>query len=113
MLMLKCLRFHLLLASLAVSFLQVGGATAAQDASLIRQGKLLAQSMCAECHTLGGTTRSDRPAQDFATIAAMPSTTALSLRVFLKSSHADMPNLILTPTQIDALSAFILDLGGK
>jgi hypothetical protein len=43
----------------------------------------------------------------------MPSTTPLSLRVFLQSSHANMPNLILEGPQIKALSAFILELGGK
>jgi mono/diheme cytochrome c family protein len=79
----------------------------------VRQGQLLAQSMCADCHTFGGTTRFDRAAPDFAAVGAMPSTTPLSLRVFLKSSHANMPNLILEDAQIEALSAFILDLGGK
>ena len=100
-------------ASLALLTLQAGSASAAQDAMLVQQGKLLAQSMCAECHTFGGTIRSDRPSPDFAAIGAMPSTTALSLRVFLQSSHANMPNLILEGPQIEALSAFILDLGGK
>ncbi len=107
------LRPHLLFASLAVSVLQVGGASAAQDAKLVQQGQLLAQSMCADCHTFGGNTRSDRPAPDFSSVGAMPSTTALSLRVFLKSSHTNMPNLILEEAQIEALSAFILSLGGK
>ncbi len=100
-------------ASLALLTLQTGSASAAQDAMLMQQGKLLAQSMCAECHTFGGAIRSDRPSPDFASIGAMPSTTALSLRVFLQSSHANMPNLILEGPQIEALSAFILDLGGK
>jgi len=104
---------HALLANLAILFLYAGGAHAAQDARLTQQGKMLAQSMCADCHTFGDTMRSDRPALDFSVIGAMPSTTALSLRVFLKSSHAQMPNLILEETQIEALSAFILDLGKK
>ena len=103
------------LVALAITF-ALGGlcaAQAAQDQTLARQGKLLAQSMCADCHTFGGETRNDRPAPDFAAVGAMPSATQLSLRVFLKSTHATMPNLILDDGQIDALSAYILDLGGK
>ena len=88
-------------------------AAAAQDPQLVRQGRALAQSLCADCHTFGGAQRSDRAPPDFAAIGAMPSTTPLSLRVFLKSPHANMPDLILENGQIDALSAFILDLGGK
>lgn len=107
------LRTNFFLASLTILLLQTQAARPAQDTSLAQQGKILAQSMCADCHTFGGATRSDRPALDFAAIGAMPSTTALSLRVFLKTSHGQMPNLILDASQIEALSAFILDLGRK
>lgn len=107
------LRSNILLASLTLLLLQLGAAHAAQDANLVQQGKTLAQSLCAECHTFGGAMRSDRAALDFAAIGAMPSTTLLSLRVFLKSSHRLMPDLILEEAQIEALSAFILDLGRK
>ena len=93
--------------------LPLSGAEAAQDARLVRQGRLLAQSLCADCHIFGGQTRSDAPPPDFARIGAMPSTTALSLHVFLKSPHRNMPDLILEPDQIDALTAFILELGQK
>lgn len=94
-------------------FLAQTGAQAAQDERLVQQGRLLAQSMCADCHTFGGQTRSDGLPPDFAQVGAMPSTTPLSLRVFLKSPHRNMPDLILEEGQIDALAAFILDLGGK
>jgi mono/diheme cytochrome c family protein len=96
-------------ASLAIAT----GAQAAQDPLLVQQGRLLAQSLCADCHTFGSARRSDRPSPDFADVGAMAQTTALSLRVFLRSPHATMPDIILEPEQIDALSAFILDLGGK
>jgi mono/diheme cytochrome c family protein len=89
------------------------GAQAAQDPRLVQQGRLLAQSLCADCHTFGADRRSDRLPPDFRDVGAMPQTTALSLRVFLKSPHANMPDIILEPAQINALSAFILDLGGK
>ena len=89
------------------------GAQAAQNQQLVAQGRLLAQSLCADCHTFGGDTRSDRNPPDFAAVGAMTQTTRLSLRVFLTSPHVNMPDLILQDAQIDALGAFILDLGGK
>ena len=38
------------------------------------------------------------------------STTALSLKVFMKTSHHRMPNLIITPAQADDLTNYILSL---
>jgi mono/diheme cytochrome c family protein len=111
------LRPALLASTFALALLIIGGgardAAAAQDQQLVRQGQLLAQSLCADCHSFGGNKRSDRLSPDFAEVGALPSTTALSLRVFLRSSHATMPDIILEPGQIDAISAYILDLGGK
>jgi len=40
----------------------------------------------------------------------MPSTTALSLKVFLRSSHNKMPNLIISDPDTDDLIAYILSL---
>ena len=108
------LRPALLSTALLLQALATGNAAqAAQNPQLVEQGRLLAQSLCADCHTFSGNRRSDRPSPDFRDVGAMPQTTALSLRVFLKSPHANMPDIILEPGQIDALSAFILDLGGK
>jgi mono/diheme cytochrome c family protein len=109
------LRPALLRTALAILTLGAGAqvSLAAQNPQLVRQGQALAESMCADCHTLGGARRTDRPSPDFAEIAAMPSTTPLSLRVFLKSPHRDMPDLILSDAQINALVAYILELGGK
>jgi hypothetical protein len=46
-------------------------------------------------------------------VGAMPSSTVLSIKVFLRSTHPTMPNLILSDPQMDALAAYILDLRGK
>ena len=46
----------------------------------------------------------------FRAIANRTSTTALSLKVFMKTSHHRMPNLIITPDQADDLTNYILSL---
>jgi hypothetical protein len=50
------------------------------------------------------------PGPSFSAIAAMPSTSAQSLGVFLKTSHANMPNLILGNSERDDVIAYILSL---
>jgi mono/diheme cytochrome c family protein len=47
-------------------------------------------------------------ASDFAEVAKLPSTTALSLRVFLQTSHKNMPNFTLNRTEADDVIAYIL-----
>jgi cytochrome c len=49
-------------------------------------------------------------APDFAAIANQPSTTALSLMVFLQTSHKSMPNLVIAPGEADDLVNYILSL---
>lgn len=74
-------------------------------------GHRLAKALCSDCHQVDG---DDPPlptgAPPFADVAALKSTTALSLRVFLKTSHESMPNYQLTTDQIDKLVEFILSL---
>ena len=77
-------------------------------------GRKVAQAQCARCHDIGvGPAVSGREGPSFVDIAKMPSTTELSLKVFLRSSHRNMPNLILSADEVDALAAWILELGGK
>jgi mono/diheme cytochrome c family protein len=49
----------------------------------------------------------------FLEVAAHPATTALSLRVFLQTPHATMPNLMLTPEETDDVISYILTLRGE
>ena len=70
-------------------------------------GQRFAEATCMTCH---GPNEGPKRAPAFAAIAAMPSTTALSLRVFLQSPHPSMPNLILSQTERDDLVAYILSL---
>jgi mono/diheme cytochrome c family protein len=71
-------------------------------------GRQVATTLCAPCHQIGQL-RGDGP-PSFADVANMPSTTALSLKVFLRSSHNEMPNLIIGDSQADDLIAYILNL---
>jgi mono/diheme cytochrome c family protein len=73
------------------------------------KGRQTATVICAPCHQTDGRP-SDRGAPSFFDVANMPSTTALSLKVFLRTSHKEMPNLIISNTDTDDLIAYILDL---
>ncbi|WP_198373396.1 c-type cytochrome [Roseomonas rosulenta] len=77
-----------------------------------RSGQRLAATWCANCHQVapGGPGPSTDAAASFAAIAAMPATTSMSLRVFLQSPHANMPDYRLTREQLDDLVAYLLSL---
>ena len=84
------------------------GAPVHNDASA---GRRLAEAWCSECHALEATGpgKSGR-APDFLEVANRSSTTELSLKVFFRTSHRSMPNIIIAPDQADALAQFILSL---
>jgi mono/diheme cytochrome c family protein len=81
-----------------------------------KQGRILAENVCMACHRIeaGETGPGPNPdAPSFFAIAKMPSVTALSISVFLRSPHVQMPDLILEPNEISAAAAYILSLSGK
>jgi cytochrome c len=99
------------LATVPILALAVMAGTAAVAQEMhgdVAVGRRLAERWCASCHQLAGTVK--EPAASFPQIARMPSTTALALRVFLRTSHPTMPNVTLTPADTDDLVAFILSL---
>ena len=71
-------------------------------------GRQTATTLCVPCHQIGETHRDGPPS--FVDIANMRSTTALSLKVFLRSNHQGMPNLIIPDSETDDLIAYILNL---
>lgn len=87
-------------------------AAADGDPGDIQKGKSLAREVCARCHLVEVADRSDPVLgiPSFQEVAYRPSTTALSLRVFLRSPHKDMPNLVLSKDDTDAIVAYILSL---
>ena len=77
----------------------------------ISAGHRLAEAWCKDCHAIEANTAGARgEPPDFAAIANRPSTTALSLKVFFKTSHRRMPNLVIAPEQADDLANYILSL---
>jgi cytochrome c len=86
---------------------------AAQNApGSVEAGRRLASQWCSGCHAVEPKTVG-LFAADFAEIAKVPSTTALSLKVFLRTSHRNMPNFILQPDEANDIVAYILSLKRK
>jgi len=109
-------RIHIGLAlSISLAVLSLPGAHTARGATpesdSAASGHKLADAWCKGCHAIeprtGGTPAA---APDFAAVANQPSTTELALKVFLRSTHPSMPNLVLTPEQTDAIVSYILSL---
>ncbi|MGP0091649.1 MAG: c-type cytochrome [Xanthobacteraceae bacterium] len=78
----------------------------------IAAGQRIAEQWCSACHKINVASTGGL-APSFPEVANLPSTTALSLKVFLRTSHKRMPNVQLTQAQIDAVVAYILSLKSK
>jgi mono/diheme cytochrome c family protein len=79
-------------------------------------GRHLAETTCGACHQIGSAAspQNAKPvAPSFEDISRMPSTNELAIKVFLRSSHRKMPNIILSPDEIDSVAAYIVGLAGK
>ena len=75
----------------------------------VEAGRRYAIDWCSGCHSVEPKTVGIFAA-DFAEVAKLPSTTALSLKVFLRTSHYSMPNFILQPEEASDIVAYILSL---
>ncbi len=103
----------LLALSLLFLFSVVHTAAGASRPSLRKAsaGYRLAQAWCQPCHAIEpGTAGFFDLAPSFQAVADRNGTTALSLKTFWKTSHQEMPNLVIAPDQADALSDYILSL---
>lgn len=79
----------------------------AQD---VGAGYRIATRRCSGCHEIGKVPVQNVVSPPFAAIARMPSTTLMSLTVFLSTPHHRMPDYILTRREIADVSAYILGL---
>jgi mono/diheme cytochrome c family protein len=86
----------------------------AADADDVRGGRELAGQICTDCHAVrpAEVDSPNRKAPSFEDIAAVPGITAIALKVALRSSHREMPNLILNENEADQIIAYILSLPG-
>lgn len=100
------------IAVLMLTILLAPGLALAQAHGDPAEGGRIAVQWCSGCHQVGPETQtlaSDAIAS-FLAIAAMPSTTSMSLRAFLSTAHPVMPDFRLTNSQIDDVGAYILSL---
>jgi mono/diheme cytochrome c family protein len=99
-------------AALAAALVVVSPGTYAQDGN-VATGHAFARKACNSCHAVEAEQRVPRvmvigPA--FRDIADTPGMTATAIRVFLRTSHPKMPNLILTSKETEDVIAYILSL---
>ena len=74
-------------------------------------GRQIATRLCSSCHHVLPIFLPDKAdAPSFQSIADLPSTTGISLYVFLHSNHRNMPDLIVSSAELNDLIAYILSL---
>ena len=102
-----------ILIALAAFFLVRMRAAGGAETS-VSEGRRLAQAWCETCHIIGPhVLEMQAEPPSFQTVANQPGITTLALKVFLRTSHQEMPNLIITPEQADALASYILSLKAR
>jgi len=77
-------------------------------------GQQIATKQCSSCHRvlpMNLPDKADPPS--FQSIADLPSTTGISLNVFLHSNHRNMPDFIISRADSNDLIAYILSLKKK
>jgi len=76
------------------------------------RGRALALKTCAVCHKVNKGEKGEKMslAPPFQDVANERTVTPMSLRVFLRSPHKNMPNLVLTRDETDDVVAYILSL---
>jgi cytochrome c len=75
------------------------------------RGLVLAEQWCSQCHGVRPNEASANPkSPTFPAIAAEPSMTETALRVFLRTPHSTMPNIMLKPDDTDDIVDYLLSL---
>lgn len=106
----------LILLALAAFFLmRVRSAAGATPAEIsVSEGHRLAKAWCESCHAVEShVLEMPNEPPSFQAVANSPGITPLALKVFFRTSHKDMPNLVIGPDQADALASYILSLKSK
>jgi cytochrome c len=100
------------MAALAAALVVTSAGVRAQESD-VAAGHAFARNACQPCHAVEAEQRTPRrivigPA--FRDVANTSGMTATAIRVFLRTSHPKMPNLILTPEETEDVVAYILSL---
>lgn len=99
----------------AIALAQVAAPGGALQQERLSYGRAVAENWCANCHVVGPQARG--PAGDaappFEAVARMPSTTEMSLRVFLQTPHSRMPDYRLSQAELDGVVTYILSLRSR
>jgi len=106
-------RAHLLASSIAfLAPLLASGQIRAQPVDQPKQGLILAQQICAQCHAVeaGSTHSPNATAPRFEDIANIPGMTAAAISATLHTSHRTMPNVMLDSDQTSVIVAYLLSL---
>ncbi|MCY1745265.1 c-type cytochrome [Ensifer sp. SL37] len=96
--------------SVIAGTIAVASTVQAQD---VQQGRRLALEVCAACHAvLAGQIRSPvAEAPSFEAVTATPGMTSAALNAWLTAQdHPTMPNIMLSQTDVQDVSAYILSL---
>ena len=94
------------------AFVAAASSIHAQPLGDAKRGQTLAQTVCAECHAVEkGQPRSrNGHAPTFETLATTPGMTPMALMVALRTSHKEMPNLVLKNQEVDDVIAYVATL---
>jgi len=105
------MRYTAFLSLYIAAALAVSAEALAQPDNSHSLGRQVATEICSSCHQVTeGQPLPRRNVASFFDIANLPSTTALSLKAFLRSNHKGMPNLIVSELDSDNLIDYILSL---
>lgn len=103
--------FSVLSISLFTAGVTTPDGVVAQSAKSHSLGRQVAIDLCSSCHRVSeGQPLPSQDVASFFAIANVPSTTVLSLTVFLRSNHKGMPNLIISESDTDKIIEYILSL---
>lgn len=105
------LRFAVILALAAFP----GAAWGQEDAAAVSAGRALGLKWCSSCHLVesGQPTPPSDAAPSWYAIAKDPGTTEGGLHAFFATPHKQMPNIMLTRQETDAIVAYILSLKSR
>jgi len=98
--------------AVVASLLATASPASAQDAGDRDRGLAYAQKVCAECHAVrsGQKLSPHLGVASFQTIANTPGMTGTALAVWLRSTHKNMPDIMIDPQDRADVIAYILSL---